>query len=300
MQSVCNKPARALCLVVWTLVACGDGAGTGELVIRVSGEGAAKQGYPFLKNNETIAFADGWQVRFSTFLIGLSDIRLRNADGDEVTSGPDVFVADLRQGDPEIVRFSGLAARRWDRFEFRIVAPTMNARALGQVAPAAIARMVEGGFNYWIEGTASKGTLSYAFAWGLRNPTRNSSCTNGVDGTDGFVVRSNATTVGEITIHVDHTFWDTLGTERARLRFDALAGASRDDATIDFAELEAQALTDLRGPGGAPLVDDAGALIIYNPGSVPIGAPTLGAFVLASAASQAHVNGLGLCTVSRL
>lgn len=285
----------ALCLA-----ACGEAGGSGSLRVRVSGEGAAKLGYPFVKNNATIAFIDGWQVRFSKFLVALSEIRLATFDGEEAPASPGTAVADLHLGDPQVVELSNLAARRWDRFGFKIVAPDAGARLLNQVAPEDLTRMVAGGFNYLIEGSATRGPDTYTFSWGMKNPTRNANCTNGIDGTDGFVVKNNTTTDAEITIHVDHMFWDTLGTEIAKLRFDPIAGASRDDKVVTFDELRAQALSDLRGPDGTALRDASGGLVTYDPGTARLPEPTLAAFILASAASQAHVNGTGLCTVSAL
>lgn len=304
MRHAAHGPAQLarplLAAMAFTTIACGAADDRGDLVIHISGEGAAKLGYPFVKNNETIAFVDGWRVRFDKFLVGLAEVRLAATRGAEVSTGAQTMVADLRLGDPEVVRWTALEARRWDRFGFRIVAPQADARALNRVADADRARMTEGGFNYWIEGRAEKNGETFTFTWGLRNPTRNTSCTNGLDGTDGFVVRNHATAQGEITIHVDHLFWDTLGGEVSRLRFDAIAGASRDDFDVTFEELAAQSLASPRGRDGQPLLDERGQPLSYNPGSVPIGAPNLASFILASSASQAHVNGLGLCTVSRL
>ncbi|MCG5053360.1 MAG: hypothetical protein KA712_10415 [Myxococcales bacterium] len=295
-----HDPLLPFVALLAAVSACGSAEDTGDLVIRVSGEGAAKQGYPFVKNDATIAFIDGWSVRFTKFLIALAEPTLATSDGERANADPRAVVADLHKGDPVMIAFEALAARRWDRFGFKVVPPPLDARPLNDVATDDIARMAQGGFNYWIEGNARRGEEAYSFAWGLRNPTRNANCTNGLDGTDGFVVRPNTTTEGEITVHVDHLFWDTLGGERANLRFDAMAGAAGDDTHITFEELGLQSLANPRGPNGLAVTDTAGAPLAYNPGSVPLAAPHLAAFMLASAASQAHVNGLGLCTVSRL
>ena len=299
----CRRLATAAAAAAF-LIGCdpgADGVGTGTLVLRLSGEGAAKQGYPYTKDNgQRLEFVDGWTIRFSKFLVSLGELRVRASDGSEgfVAEGP--FVADIQKGDPEIARAAGLKARRWDRFGFKVIAPTAAATNLNGVAAADVERMTAGGFNYWIEGTAEKGGETYAFRWGLANPTRNANCTNGTDNTDGFVVRNNGTTVGEITIHVDHLFWDTLGTEQAKLRFEPIAGASRDDREITFTELAGQRLDNLQGRTGERLKNEAGQPLIYDPGSIPILAYNLQGFMLASSASQAHVNGVGLCTVSSL
>lgn len=279
----------------------GDGgAGEGALAVRISGEGAAKNGYPYEKNGALIAFADGWSLRFSKYLVSFGQLRLASSDGAVAFEAPETYVADLHRGDPVVRTYAGLAARRWDRFRFHVVAARPDAVNLDGVDPADLDRMVQGGYNYWVEGAATKGDRTHTFAWGLRNPTRNANCTSGVDGTDGFVIKNNATSGAELTIHIDHLFWTSLGTERAELRFDAIAAAAGADGHVDFDELASQPLADLRAPDGGPLVDAAGAVVAYDPGTVPLAAPTLQAFMLASSASQAHVDGTGLCTVSSL
>jgi len=284
------------------LIACdsSEGIGTGDLTLRVSGEGAAKVGYPYEKNGALLAFGDDWSISFDKFLVSLGQVELRASDGAEAVASTDTFIADLHRGDPVFGRYEGLDARRWDRLSFRILPPDGATINLNDVAAEDIERMRAGGFNYWIEGSATLDEMTYTFAWGLANPTRNSSCSNGLDGTDGLVVRTNSTTEAEITIHVDHLFWDTLGSEIAAMRFTPIAAASTDDTHVDFEELAGQLLSDLRDIGGEPLQDGEGQRIVYNPGAVPIGEPNLMEFVLASAASAGHVNGLGLCTVSAL
>lgn len=310
MQSGCRfggsglaagRAVAAAAFVLAALPACGsDDDGQGAVAIRVSGEGAAKQGYPFVKNGAEIAFADGWTLRFSKYLASVGELRLTSADDTVAFESKAVYVMDLHLGDPTIATFEGLPARRWERFGFRVVPPPPDAIKVGTVADEDLERMRREGYNYWLEGTAEKGGKAYSFAWGLANPTRATNCTSGIDGTEGIVVRKSTTTEAEITFHLDHLFWDTLGTERNNLRFDAIAAASTDDTVIAWEELASQSLADLRGLDGGPLVDAGGKPVVYNPGSVPLPAQTLQAFMLATAAGQAHLNGLGLCTISRL
>lgn len=276
-----------------------DGS-SGGVAIRVSGEGAAQSGYPYVKNGTEIRFADGWRVRFSKYLVSVGAVRLATTTDAEAIASSDVFVADLHRGDATILQQDGLEPRRWERLGFRVVPPPATARTIGDVKAEDLARMQQGGFNYWIEGAAEKAGRTVSFAWGLANPTRATNCTNGLDGTEGVVVRSNATTDVEITFHLDHLFWDTLGTEIANLRFDAIAAAADETGAVSLDALAGQPLADLRGLDGGPLRDEAGARILYNPGSVPLPAQDLRAFMLATSAGQAHVNGLGLCTISRL
>lgn len=293
------KQVVTFALVV-ALAACGEGGdGTGAVEVRASGEGAATKGYPFAKNGVRIAFVDGWSVRFSKVLVSLGDVRLASADDAVAFEEPSVRVVDLQKGDAVLFGREGIPARRWDRFSFRVVVPPPDAELRG-VDVADVEQMRAGGHGTWLEGRAEKGEAVYTFAWGLANPVRATNCTNGVDGTDGIVVRRGATSTAEITMHLDHVFWDTLGTEISKLRFDAIAGASRDDRVVTWGELEAQSLDDLRGPDGQPLRDESERPLVYDPGPVPLPRRTLAEFVLATTASQAHLNGTGLCTVTRL
>jgi len=284
-----------------TAIGCSDGgSGDGAVAIRLSGEDAAKVGYPLVKNGVDIRFIDGWSVRFTKYLVSVGQIRLAAADGAEAFASSDVFVADLHRGDPVIVTYGNLAARRYERLSFRVVAAPEDARPVGEVAPEDLARMKREGLNYLIAGRAEKNGRTVTFDWGLKNPSRATNCTNGVDGTEGVVVRNGTTSIAELTFHLDHLFWDTLGSEVAELRFDAVDAMSGDDAVVGFDELRSQLLADLRAQGGGPLRDEKGERLFYNPGSVPLPEPTLQAFMLATSASQVHLNGLGLCTITRL
>jgi len=298
MNTAMRSTALPLALAV---AACsGSDGGSGAVAIRISGEGAAKTGYPYVKNGAEIRFVDDWTVRFSKYLVSVGQVRLAGADDAVAFASNEVFVADLHQGDPVILAVSDLEARRWERLSFRVVAPPTDAKVVGAVAAEDVARMQRENLNYWIEGTAEKGGRSIAFAWGLANPTRATNCSNGIDGTEGVVVRNNATAEAELTFHLDHLFWDTLGTEVAKLRFEPIAAAAGDDQAASLDELSKQSLSDLRDLDREPLRDEAGARLVYNPGSVPLPEQSLRSFMLAASAGQAHLNGLGLCTITRL
>lgn len=285
-------------------IGCGseptDTTGTGALAIRITGEDAAKTGFPVQEEGESIEFADGWTVQFSKFLIAFGAIDVRGADGATGVTSTDRFVADLHAGDATLPEFEGLAARRWERFTYEISAPDATAKKLGTVADSDVQAMIDGKFNYWVEGTATKGNESIGFTWGLTNPTKNANCTNGLDDTEGVVIRANATTEAEITIHVEHLFWDTLGSENASLRFDALAAVAGADKKVTTDEVATQMLANLKDASGMPLLDGAGMPVVYNPGSVPLKTQDLLSFMQASGASMAHLNGEGLCTINGL
>lgn len=288
-------PRSALALLSLLCVACGSdddagAAGKGSLTVLVTGEAGAEEGFPFTEDGETVAFEDGTTLRFSKFLASVGNVSVASADGTEAARSTRVHVVDLHLGHARLEEFTGLGARRWDRFGYEILPPPPDA-VLGEGVSAVDAEaMRTGGFNYWVEGTATltDGAV-FTFAWGLRNPTRNQDCTSGIDETQGVVVRNNSTAEAEITLHVDHLFWDSLGTEGASLRFEGHAAAGGDDGVITWAELEAVPIASVR--------DRQGNLLQYDTGSVSLSSPTLAGFLLASSSSMGHLDGEGLCMV---
>lgn len=298
----------ALALLLMTAsstVACtGDddetAAGSGSLTLIATGEDGAKDGFPFEEDGETIAFADDWSVSFSKVLVSLGKISLKGDDGELGLESDEHYIADLHQGDPELGTFEGLGARRWQNLSYQILPAVEGMINVSDVAASDIDAMIDGGFNYWLEGSAEKDGETFTFAWGLVNPTNNTNCTNGTDDTQGIVIKDNATAEGELTFHFDHVFWTTLGSEGGTLRFEAIAAAGRDDGDISWQDLQAQELASLVGLDGEPLRDENGDRIVYNPGSVRVAEQNLAEFILASSSSMAHLNGEGLCTISAL
>ncbi|EYF01663.1 hypothetical protein [Chondromyces apiculatus] len=308
-RRVASAGARGLAGVGMLLLACGAAAcggeedgGTGSLRVRVSGEGAARDGYPYVEQGVEIRFGDGWSIAFRKYLVSFGDIEVAGLDGEVGSASGARYVADLHTGDPTAEEIEGLAARRWDSVSFSVVEAGEESVALEGVSGEDLSLMKAGGFTFYIDGEATHAERGrFDFTWGIVNPTRNRNCTNGLDGTDGVIVRPSATTEAELTFHVDHLFWDTLGAEQSQLRFDPMWGANKDgDTTITFQELAGQRLADLTDPEGEPLRDEAGQALVYNPGSIPLPDKNLQEFVRVSAASQAHLNGLGLCSVQAL
>lgn len=285
-------------LVVSSLAACGGDTGTGSVSIRISGEDGAKEGFPLTEGEETIAFADGWSIRFTKYLVAIGQLSLAGSDGEVAIDAKDVYVADLVKGDPELATYAEVPARRWERFGFALVAPTAAAKNANGVAQADLDRMVQGGFNYWVEGSATKGARTVTFAWGWKNPTANKDCTNGDDGKEGLVVSANSATEAEITLHVEHAFWDSLGDEEAKLRFDAIAAKADESGHVTMEALAGQPLASPVDADGQPLKDESGATLVYDPGSIPLSQNNLAGFIQKSAAGQAHLNGEGLCTIA--
>lgn len=288
----------SLVVVLSISSACSSG-GDGTLAVRVSGEEAAKRGLPLEDDGETIAFADGWSLQFDKYLVAIADVTLTNADGDRVED-PAVYVTDLHLDDADIARFESIAATRWDGFSFSVRGPDDGdeVETRGDVAAEDLAAMQAGGYDMLVAGTATKGERVVTFEWSLANPSRNRDCTNGIDGSSGVIVRNNTVAAAEITFHVEHMFWDTLGSEQNTQRFEAIAAMADADGVIAFDDLREQRLADLRDADGDTLLDEDGAPLVYNPGSVPI--DNLRDFILAATRTEAHLNGEGLCTIEPL
>lgn len=287
-------PVAMLGLV--TLAACGgDAGGEGDVAFRVSGEEAAKRGYPSTRAGATIAFADGWTLRFEKVIVSLGRFGLADATGQAGLDDPATFVVDLAQGDPVVAEFRGLEAKRWPGLAFSFAPPKDGDRRIGDVSEEDFVALRDRGLTHLVRGVAEKGGLQVRIALDLAAPTRSTGCTNGVDGTEGVVVRTGATTTAEVTVHLEHLFWDSLGTEGASLRFDPWAAAAGADGVVTLDELAGQNLTNLRGLDGQRLVDATGAPVLYNPGSFPLRAPTLAEMVRVAASTMAHFNGTGLC-----
>ena len=282
------------------LLTIGCNAGEGTLALVATGEDAAIGGFPVMDEGETIEFADGWTLEFDKYLVSFGRLSLASASGEVGLESDAIYVVDLHRGTADVDLFGDLAAQRWDQLGFEIVAPGADAIAVGDVADADVQAMREGGFNYWVVGRASKAGVELSFSWQLANPTRNSQCTNGIDGTQGVVVRNSGTSTAQITFHLEHMFWDSLGTDDAELHFDPIAAMADAQGNIDFDALADQNLNDLRDAEGNPLVDAEGNPIVYDPASVPLAADNLREFILGAVSTQGHLNGGGLCTIKRL
>lgn len=281
------------------MAACGADVGVGTLEVTLSGEDGAKEGFPVEEDGTTIAFADGWSLEFTKYLVSIGNLSVTATDGEAGVTSSEVFVADVSKGDPTLATFTELPARRWDRVSFELLAPTADAKRLGDVSADDVERMTQGGFNYWLEGEATRGDSTVTFAWGFAAETKNADCTNGDDGTSGVVVKPNSKTNAEVTLHVEHLFWDALGSENAVLRFDAIAGVADENGRVSMEALAGQSLAQPLDADGFAIKDDQGKPVVYDAGSTTLSENNLRGFMTASIASQAHLNGEGLCTVSR-
>jgi len=152
-------------------------------------------------------FADGWSVSFKSFVVTLRDVRV----GLESSSFEPSF--DLVKGTQSVLTFSDVEVGRYD---------------LGfTIASVSVA------------GVARRAGVEKEFLWRYPEPTVYARCQR--DGV-GVVVRDNAATRVEITVHGDHLFREGASHEDT-LRFAAFAAADANaDGAITRAELDAVGL----------------------------------------------------------
>lgn len=276
------------------LVGCGSESGDGAVRVRLNGEEASRSGWPVAVGEETVAFADGWEVDFEHVVVSVRDFALEDADGDAAMLSTDPVVADLHRGTPDAWVFDGVPAQRWQRVSYRFAPPSAQARALTELPDGLVQRMADERLSLWLEGRATRDGTVHRFEWGLPLTVLNDTCVNGLDETDGLVVRANGFVEVELTVHLDHLFFDSLAEEPA-MRFDPMAAVADDEGVVTWDALASQRLSDMRGVDGAPLRDATGSFVVYDPASHALEERNLQQFVLAAASTMGHFNGEGHC-----
>lgn len=273
-------------------------AGSGDLEVSVSGGAAVRDGFPHQEGTTSFAFADGWNLQFSKYVVTVGNIALSDPANGAVTGRWDgIAVTDARKNAAGslVTTLTGLEAVRHDvAFDF----PAVTDRAENRNVDAADLELMRAqGWSMLVEGTATHASQGQVrFRLGLPIRSHYYSCINGKDKTQGISVEANKTTGAFVQAHAMHMFWDTLATGDEDLRFDAFAAMKGSDDLVTEEELKGQDLNDLRDASGAPLRDEAGHAIFYNDnGALAPGRQTLYEFVLEAARGSAHFNGVGLC-----
>ena len=288
---------RLAVLTALLLAACGEdeSAGEGSLRVKISGEEAALSGYPVGSGDDEIAFSDGWTLEFEKVLVSLTDFTLRAADGDDADVEAGAVIADLHLGEPQLWAFEDVPARRWDRVGYRYAPPTARARKANDVDDADVTRMIDEGYSILIEATAKKNDQTVPLAFGFGFEVTMTRCENGMDMTDGIVVANNAVNEAQVTVHLDHLFFDTFAVDDASLRFDPMAAMAPTSGKLTLDDLAKQDnLSDLKGADGMPLD------LAYDPGSAFDPTPkNLEDYVVSAATTTGHWNGEGHCTYER-
>lgn len=272
-------------------LAAGCAQSTGSLSVEISGEDIATMGLPV----GDIAFADGWSVSVEHVYIVVEAFEISDGTTTFPLDTPSTLI-DLHAGDQTVWTFSSVPAQRWSQVGYRIARPTAATRRLGDVAPSALDEMVAAGVSLRLLGTATHATHGdIDIDLGLPMAAHMEQCESGADSTDGFVIPASGAHETQMTIHLDHLFFDSARSEEPNLRFEAWAAAAGADGTVTYADLATQDLADLTGIDGMPLVDEEDMPIAYEPPSTGLPMQNLQAYVFAQALGVGHFEGEGHC-----
>lgn len=279
--------------------------GTGDVRLVLSGGEAIRDGFPHTEGDTLHEFADGWSLQFEHYVISIGNVQLTDPSGGAVEAeleGP--LIVDLASestASVDLAVLTGLPAKRLD-LGYEWVPATIDAEAVG-VDAALVEEMAANGWTVFLEGVASNAGESVEFRVGLQAGARYRQCTNGEDGTQGFVVERNKTTSALIYSHAVHLWWDSLvgGFEAdPALRFEAWAAVADADGVVTSDGLASQGLFGLTNTNGDPLENEAGGTLFYNDGGLLAqGETSLLDYVREGFRQSGHFNGLGFCVLTR-
>jgi hypothetical protein len=275
-----NNWQSALVAGAVSLSACG--APVGSIDVRVWGEDYVANEIP------AAMFEDRWSVRFTKFLVHVSDVRFAATGGPSYALAGGGRVFDLKPAAQplSIGAISMVEARRLNDVQFALTAASANSTA-GNASASDLMVMQGGGYALYVEGEAThamRGTLS--FRWGFTGNTRFHTCLDSNSQPGLVVTGGSSATPAQLTFHADHLFYDGLQNPDAKMRFDAIASADRNsDRMITLDELATVDLTTL--PTGQ-----------YTTGSAR-NVNTLRDFIAALVTTVGHWNGEGHCEETR-
>ena len=212
-------------------------------------------------------------------------------------------------------------------FSYDAVAATMAATNVNLDAGdvTAYQTMVTRGWTQLLEGTATyRGTApapgsafaafptAVRFSFGFGAPSTYANCNNpdnGADGAPGVQPSANGRARAQITFHMDHAFWESLGREDPPLHFDPIAARAMGSGAMGVVTLDdlmGVVPTNLRDRMSRAVADRGGQTMGYtarnaaalslDPGGTA-GINDLRDFVAFSARASGHLNADGLCAV---
>lgn len=274
----------------------GSAGDSGALAVTIGGEAAAEEGFPVGAGESEIAFVDGFEVTFDSILVSVLELTVaeEGAAGSSVTLDAPLVV-ELTTGSQEVGFWSGLRSGRYAAVGYTIGPVQAASTLLGEVSETDLAEMQAEGVAIWIRGSATDGTDTYTLDLRFAETVRQLDCVNGLDGTSGLVVTEGGTTTVDLTIHLDHLWFDTYAAEEANLRFEPWAATADADGHIELEFLSAQELGDLTDRAGEPLTTAGETLVVYDPGTLDLTSFDLESYVRAAATTMGHFNGEGHC-----
>jgi hypothetical protein len=225
-----------LCSLALADGACGDnidGSLPGTLDVQIYGEQFIEDGIP------AGVFADGWSLRFDSFLVSVGEVSATAAGADTPALEDDTYrIFELAQssgGDGFLVLSGRVPGGAYDDIGYRIAGS--SEAVAGNATAEDVALMNESGYAIHVEGQATRGDQRRTFAWGFTMATTYRRCRS-VAAIDGVGASS------VLTIHADHLFYDDLVSEEPSVRFDAMASADGDgDGDVTTDELSAVDIT---------------------------------------------------------
>jgi hypothetical protein len=252
--------AGGICLAAGCEASSEDGEGT--LRVTIYGEEFIEDSIP------ADDVVDGWTIDFSKFLVAVDSV---DAGGEPLTGS---FVFDLTLPSGRAGHEVGtltVPAGIVEHLGYRI-GPTTSATA-GNAAAPDVDLMTSMGYGMFVEGTATRGGDSVAFAWGFDTDTRYVACETEQAVADGGEATS------QITVHADHLFYDDLDLPEPNVAFDLVAsGDTSMDSVVTPDELQ-----------GVDITGEAN----YGVGSRDI--TDLWGFISQQTTTVGHIDGEGHC-----
>ena len=280
---------RGVALAALSLAACGDdslGTSPGTVTASIWGEEYIQDRIPAAPTAEADGFQNGWEIRYTKFLVNVGELVVASSAGGSSGSLPAARVYDLHTltGPLEIGAMPSLPSRRYDRVSYRL-SPVDAQAAMANATAADVALMRAGNFSVYVEGNGSRMGTTVRFRWGFGGAVSYSNC-HSSETEVGLAVPSGGTARAQITVHGDHLFYDDLQSPEAKLRFDLIAGADANrDGEVTLTELAAVDLTT------APMGQ-------YGTGSRS-DVRNARDFITALVATVGHFNGEGHCDERR-
>lgn len=208
---------------------------------------------------------DGWHVRFERVVVTIGNAGIsgesctqyaeadyfRILDGLNPTPqkvglvyGLGTCSLQLRARNPELDTLLGVGISENDKVAMR--------------TPGSDSRETDSGITFWVRGYGERMGVRKSFEWKFRRRrVRYDECE--VDGVDTFTLSAENEKAIELRVHAEVLIMDHVDPEKARLRFDPIAGADANaDGEVTLEELDQRTLKDA-GIDLSDVPDAAGA-----------------------------------------
>jgi hypothetical protein len=269
-------------------------AGTGTVTIETWGEEYIEDKIPVTIQEDgksVTIIEDGWEVRYTKFLVNLRNYELADDSGKSAFSAKQSFLVDHKKpGRKQLFTSAAIEAKAYSKFSYEI-APVDASTQLAGADAADLALMKQGQYSIYVAGEFTKGTEKKTFEFGFTTATRYENCKAEVDGKEqsGVVVTNNGRANVELTIHGDHLVYDDLGPTATGRVVPRVEADANNDGKITTAELENVKILDLQSKY-------TGRFGVANDSSVV----NLLKFEQALSRTIGHFNGEGECTARSL